>query len=136
LKKRELVRKGPYSVVRNPLYLFTVVGAAGIGALSGSITNTIVFGAALLALFYFVVLEEERFLAATFPDAFAAYAARVPRLWPRFALWEDVGELLIKPRLVHRTFFDASMFLLAVPLTDLIDWGQRLGWLPVLFYLP
>ena len=76
LKKRELVRKGPYSVVRNPLYLFTVLGAAGVGAQSGSITNTMIFGAASLSIFYFVVLEEERFLAATFPDAFAAYAAR------------------------------------------------------------
>jgi protein-S-isoprenylcysteine O-methyltransferase Ste14 len=136
LKKRELVRKGPYSVVRNPLYLFTFVGAAGVGAQSGSIANTLIFGAASLLIFYFVVLQEERFLAAAFPDAFAAYAARVPRFWPRLSLWEDAGELLVKPRLVHRTFLDASLFLLAVPITDLIDWGQHLGWFPVLLYLP
>jgi hypothetical protein len=37
---------------------------------------------------------------------------------------------------VHRTFLDASLFLLAVPITDLIDWGQHLGWFPVLLYLP
>ena len=30
-KKRELINKGPYSVVRNPLYFFTTIGAAGIG---------------------------------------------------------------------------------------------------------
>jgi hypothetical protein len=122
--------------VRNPLYLFTFVGAAGVGAQSGSIANTLIFGAASLLIFYLVVLEEERFLAAAFPDAFAAYAARVPRFWPRLSLWEDAGELLVKPRLVHRTFLDASLFLLAVPITDLIDWGQHLGWFPVLLYLP
>ena len=135
-KKRELVRKGPYSVVRNPLYVFTVVGTAGVGTQSGSITNALVFGAASLLIFYFVVLQEERFLAAAFPDAFAAYAARVPRFWPRPSLWEDAGELVVKPYLVRRTFLDASLLLLAIPISDLIDRGQYLGWLPVLFYLP
>jgi protein-S-isoprenylcysteine O-methyltransferase Ste14 len=38
LKRRTLVTKGPYSVVRNPLYLFTLLGATDVGAHSGSLT--------------------------------------------------------------------------------------------------
>src|SRR5690242_6764250 len=63
-KKRELVTSGPYSVVRNPLYVFTTMGAAGIGAQSGSALLTILFAAGSLAVFYVVARREEAFLAA------------------------------------------------------------------------
>ena len=132
---RHLCRSLCYSVVRNPLYLFTGIGAVGVGR-NRAASPTCSYLERYRCRSSTFVLEEKRFLAAAFPDAFAAYAARVPRFWPRLSVWDDAGELLVKPRLVHRTFLDASLFLLAVPITDLIDWGQHLGWLPVLVYLP
>ena len=48
LKKRELVTAGPYSVVRNPLYVFTSIGTAGIGAQTGSSLVAILFAAGSL----------------------------------------------------------------------------------------
>jgi protein-S-isoprenylcysteine O-methyltransferase Ste14 len=136
LKKRELVTNGPYSVVRNPLYLFTSIGAAGIGAQSGSALVGILFGIGSLAIFQFVARREEVFLAATFPAEFAAYASRVARFWPRPSLWREADELRVKPNLVRRTFLDACLFLLAVPAADLAAWLQQLGGLPVLLRLP
>ena len=136
LKKRELVIKGPYSVVRNPLYVFTAIGAMGVGAQAGSVLAAAAFGALSLTIFAVVVRREEAFLAATFPESFADYAARVPRFWPRFSAWQEADELLVRPRLVRRTFLDACMFLLAVPATNLIDRLQGVGEFPVLFLLP
>lgn len=136
IKKRELVCTGPYSVVRNPLYTFTVIGAAGIGAQSGGIAATLILAAGTLLIFYVVVRQEEQFLSASFPDAFADYAARVPRFLPKFSLWRDSGELVVRPDLVRRTFLDGSLFLLAIPIADLIDWGQDSNWLRVLLHLP
>jgi protein-S-isoprenylcysteine O-methyltransferase Ste14 len=135
-KKRELISEGPYSVVRNPLYVFTSIGAAGIGAQSGSIVLALLATIVSLATFYAVVLQEEAFLAATFPEDFPTYAARVPRFWPRLSAWREADELVVKPHLVRRTFLDACVFLLAVPIAGAVDWLQRLGYLPVLFYLP
>jgi protein-S-isoprenylcysteine O-methyltransferase Ste14 len=107
MKQRELVTKGPYSLVRNPLYLFTLLGAGGIGALSGSITLAGACRAFAAGVFRPIVRREEEFLLATFPHEYPAYAARVPSLLPRFSGWQQADQLIVKPRLVHRTCFDA-----------------------------
>ena len=135
-KQRELVTKGPYSVVRNPLYLFTLFGAAGIGALSGSLVMAVVCAGFATAVFLSVVRQEEQFLLATFPRDFPAYAARVPRLLPRLSAWQDADQLVVKPRLVHRTFLDASLFLLAVPLIGVKALVRDFLWLPIMLHLP
>jgi len=136
LKKRELVTAGPYSLVRNPLYVFSAIGAAGIGAQTGSALLALLFAAGALAVFQVVARHEERFLAATFPAEFAAYAARVPRFWPRLSQWREADELRVKPRLVRRTFLEACLFLLALPAAQLVTSLQQLGLLPVLLDLP
>jgi protein-S-isoprenylcysteine O-methyltransferase Ste14 len=136
LKKRELVTAGPYSLVRNPLYVFSAIGAAGIGAQTGSALLAVLFAAGALAVFHVVARHEEAFLAATFPADFAAYAARVPRFWPRLSQWREADELRVKPRLVRRTFLEACLFLLALPAAQLVTSLQQLGLLPVLLDLP
>ena len=135
-KQRELVTKGPYSVVRNPLYLFTLFGAAGIGALSGSMVMAAVCAGFATVVFLSVVRQEEQFLLATFPHEFPTYAARVPRLVPRLSVWQDAAQLIVKPRLVHRTFLDASLFLMAVPLVGIKALVRDFLWLPIMMYLP
>jgi protein-S-isoprenylcysteine O-methyltransferase Ste14 len=42
-KIEQLVMIGPYSITRNPLYFFSVIGAAGFGAQLGSIAVAITF---------------------------------------------------------------------------------------------
>lgn len=83
----ELNTTGPYSLVRNPLYVGRIVNFTGIAMLSGSW----VFGA-LVFLLGILVYEristyEEDFLRATFGPAHAAWAADVPALLPRTHGW-------------------------------------------------
>ncbi len=61
-KSAELVRTGPYSITRNPLYLFSCVAAAGAGAQMGSYVSTVGFGIICAICFYVVILREEAFL--------------------------------------------------------------------------
>ena len=136
LKQRALIAKGPYSVVRNPLYLFAVLGAAGTGALSGSIVLGLLFAAFAAAVFVFVVRREEVFLIAAFPATYPVYAARVPRFWPRLSAWEDADELAIKPTVVWRTLRDTCWFLLAVPVMACVEVAQANGWFVALWHLP
>jgi protein-S-isoprenylcysteine O-methyltransferase Ste14 len=114
-KLNRLVTEGPYSVTRNPLYVFSAIAAFGLGAQLGSVVFALVCAAATVAIFALVVSHEERALAERFPSDFALYRARVPRFAPYFRGWKDAETLLVRPALVRRTFWDATLFLLAAP---------------------
>jgi hypothetical protein len=81
-KNRELTQTGPYAHTRNPLYLGSILIAAGfaVALLSWPICLALAF--MFLIIYIPVIASEERFLRATFSD-FEAYCRRVPRLIPR-----------------------------------------------------
>lgn len=135
-KKAEIVDRGPYSISRNPLYVFSFIGAFGIGAQSGSLTIAAAFVAIAMLVFHFTVLREEAFLLREFGESYARYQARTPRFWPRFSLWRDADELTIRPSLFLLTIRDGLVLLLAIPLFELIDAGQAAHWLRVVAHLP
>lgn len=135
-KKSEIVDRGPYSITRNPLYVFSYIGAFGIGAQSGSATIGAAFVLAAMLVFFMTVKREEAFLEREFGAVYAAYKARTPRFWPRFSLWRDEEQLTIRPALFVTTILDGLVFLLAIPVFELIDIGQASGWLEVMAYLP
>jgi protein-S-isoprenylcysteine O-methyltransferase Ste14 len=82
-KNQELATTGPYAYTRNPLYLGTLLAAAGLAMASRRPTLALLF-AAVFALVYLPVMQlEEQHLRKLFPQ-YAGYAARVPALWPRF----------------------------------------------------
>lgn len=135
-KKSEIVDRGPYSITRNPLYVFSYIGAFGIGAQSGSATIGFAFVLAAMVVFYMTVKREEAFLEREFGAVYAAYKARTPRFWPRFSLWRDEEQLTIRPALFVTTILDGLIFLLAIPVFELIDVGQASGWLQVMAHLP
>lgn len=135
-KIEELVRIGPFSICRNPLYLFSIIGAAGIGAQSGSYTLAITCAIIAYIIFYAVVLQEERVLHKRYGTEYGEYTDQVPRFIPRPWLWWDESTLTIRPKRVMMTFADALLFLLAIPLAEGIEYLQNSGALPILFRLP
>jgi len=135
-KKTEIVDRGPYSITRNPLYVFSFIGAFGMGAQSGSLSIAAAFVMLALVVFVFTVQREETFLGREFGDEYARYVARTPRFWPRFSLWRDEDQLTIRPSLFLLTIRDGLVFFLAVPLFELIDMGQATHWLRVAALIP
>jgi protein-S-isoprenylcysteine O-methyltransferase Ste14 len=82
-KNIRLAESGPYAYVRNPLYLGTLLVAAGLVIASRRWLLAALF-AAVFVLIYLPAIElEEQHLRNLFPN-FAAYADRVPALWPIF----------------------------------------------------
>jgi len=69
-KHETLATAGPYACTRNPLYLGSVILAAGIAVAGGSWLAG-------------VMRREEAELQAHYGTAFEEYARRVPLFWPR-----------------------------------------------------
>ncbi|WP_157019410.1 methyltransferase family protein [Mesorhizobium xinjiangense] len=134
-KSAEVVSTGPYSVMRNPLYFFSSIAAMGIGAQTGSLVYTVIMPVLCALAFHFVTLREERYLRATLGAPYEAYLARVPRFCPKPWLFRDDTEVTFKPRLLNRTLLDGLVFLVSIPFFELIEEGQEVGWIPVLFWV-
>ena len=135
-KKAEIVSRGPYSISRNPLYIFSFFGAFGIGAQSGSLTLAVLFTLASVTVFYLTVRREEAWLGATFGAAYADYKLRTPRFLPDVTRWHDEPELSVRPNFFLTTIRDGLVFLLAIPLFEAVDLAQAQGWLAALVRLP
>ncbi len=135
-KLHELVKSGPYSVVRNPLYIFSCMGAFGVGLGTASFVFAAVMTLMAALVFRSIIQIEEEILEERFGASFTEYKTRVPRLWPRPSLWLDAMTLTVLPNRVVRTFFDSAVMLLTIPLLALIETLQQLQVLPVVLYLP
>ena len=135
-KNEQLVTIGPYSITRNPLYFFSVIGAAGFGAQLGSIAVALVFAVLTWLVLHLVIIQEERVLADHYGVLFADYVKAVPQFFPNTKLWLDEPTLVIRPPRVLLTFADASVFLLSVPIAEGFEWLQDSRILPVLLVLP
>lgn len=135
-KSATVVTDGPYSITRNPLYVFSSIAAVGVGAQMGSITAAVGFGLACAAAFHVVILREERFLSANLGADYRAYLVAVPRFFPKPSLYREGETAGFRPSLLLVTLLDGLVFLVAMPVFEIIDAAQVSGALPVLFRMP
>lgn len=132
-KNTNLIDYGPFSVVRNPLYMFSLIGVAGIALMS----NQIVLIVALPVIFYFLytglIKREEKHLLETFGPAYEAYCAAVPRLLPNFTKYKAPETVTMSPKLLWNAFRDATVWLIPYCVFELVEFLQAQGWLPMLY---
>ena len=85
-KDRQLATSGPYSYIRNPLYLGTLIAASGIVIACRSAGLAALFFIVFVTVYLPAVELEEQHLREIFPD-YDEYAARVNRFLP-FRRWD------------------------------------------------
>lgn len=109
-----LIDVGPFSIVRNPLYLFSLIGAAGIGIATTSIVITSLLIAFFIVVYPSVIANEEKRLATALGLQYQAYQVRTPRLIPDFSLYKGVDQYTVNMRQVHSAFLDVVWFFVAL----------------------
>jgi protein-S-isoprenylcysteine O-methyltransferase Ste14 len=102
-KATELTTTGPYAYTRNPLYLGSLIIAAGFALAARSLWIALVMAVIFIVIYLPVIGDEERFLRSQFPG-YDEYARRVPRLRPRLSAAGSRGEFSLRLYLKHREY--------------------------------
>lgn len=134
-KNRALTTLGPYSITRNPLYLFSTIGVVGVGLIFGSIVVALVLGLLTYVAFTMTATKEADHLLVLFGSEFESYARRTPLFWPKFSLYQDAPDVEFSTHALKRTFLDGVLFLAIFPLMEGLEYIQGLDILPALVWL-
>ena len=132
-KNGELAVTGPYSVVRNPLYIGTFLGVLGFGFAVEQPLLAAVLGLTFGLVYPSVIANEEKNLGRIFGERYAAYCARVPRWIPDWSLYQEPATVTVSPRRIRGAILDAMWFLWAFALWEFVEELHQLQLLPTLF---
>jgi len=134
-KNQSLITQGPYSISRNPLYFFSLLGAVG----AGCITETFSFPILIFILFVIsypsTIKKEELKLAGLYKNAFSDYVKSTPQIIPNWSLLNEPKEYVIKPQLVKRHIFDALWFVWLIGVFEFLEMLHEEHIIPIYFNL-
>ena len=85
----EVVRAGPYALVRHPMYCAAVFVWLGLALATADWALLTLTFAYVVPAYYFYALEEERMMSRELGSVYVRYASQVPMLFPRpLNVWE------------------------------------------------
>jgi len=135
-KDEALVRAGPYSALRHPLYALSLLAALGIGLATRSLAITVLLLATMGAIHAAAARREDAVLRARHGAAFEDYRRSVRAFWPRASTYHVPERLEIRPRVLWKAFLDAGSLLGYYALLVLADALQLTGVTPTWLWLP
>ncbi|MDD4980467.1 MAG: isoprenylcysteine carboxylmethyltransferase family protein [Candidatus Omnitrophica bacterium] len=93
---RSLIERGPYTLVRNPMYLGILLTGLGVVLALFNFWALVIFLCVFIVRYIFLIFQEEKKLVAVFGQAYQDYQQRVPRLIPAWGalLKKDIAEYL------------------------------------------
>lgn len=134
-KSDRLITSGPYSLSRNPLYFFSLLGGLGVGLCSETLTIPAVI-LAVFALYYPTVIRwEEEKLLMKHPKEYAEYCRITPRFFPKFSGFQEPALYEVKPPHFRKRLFDGLGFIWMAGLVGTLEDLHELDIIPTLFQL-
>lgn len=90
VKAQRLATRGPYALMRNPLYFGNFIIGLGWSVIAGW-RGVIIFAVSFVLLYVLVIIpREEEFLREKFGAEYEDYCARVKRFWPAKLKLDDL----------------------------------------------
>lgn len=120
-KNDQLIQDGPYSICRNPLYIFSFFGVAGVLIGAQVLSLLVIVIPIYWAYFSFVIKSEEERLSELFGQEFIHYSSEIHRFLPSFTKYWSRDTIEVKPRLVFRSIIRSSFFMWSLLLIDIFE---------------
>ena len=120
-KDSQLCTTGPYSLTRNPLYLFSFLGVVGVCLAAQNLILTGITALLFLAYYHVIIRKEETRLREMFGVAWEDYATRVPRFLPRWQGPDTADVVEVNVRIFTRSLGDVGWFLVAIIAIELVE---------------
>jgi protein-S-isoprenylcysteine O-methyltransferase Ste14 len=131
-KEDRIVVEGPYAIVRNPLYVFSFLGALGLGLVTKHFSILAVIAGAFILYYPLVVLTEERNLQRKFGQKYWNYANRTPRFLPFHFQLVEPDTYPVRPQHVRRSLQQITLFFWFFLILHLVTGLQQCGTLSTL----
>ena len=127
-KNEILVMTGPYSICRNPLYLFSTIGVLGFGLMLQSLIYAALMTSLVFLIFVWTIRKEEVFLRQKFGGVYATYADRTPRIVPtNIKIINHALSVTINVQVLKRTFLDSILFILLIPISEVFEFLREVN---------
>jgi protein-S-isoprenylcysteine O-methyltransferase Ste14 len=135
-KDTSLVREGPYSALRHPLYALSLLAMLGVGLATRSIAITLTLVVAFVAIYLRSARREDAFLAKAHGKTHDEYGRSLRAFWPDFREYRVPESIEVRPRVFWKAFLDAGSLLAFYILVRLADLLQVSGITPTWLSLP
>ena len=120
-KNEKLIKDGPFSMVRNPLYVLSFIGTMGVSFLSMRLGIIIIAPIATAVIYHYLVKREEAFLLETFGQEYQDYLNQVPRFIPDLKKYKSPDHIEATPDRILASLYDALWWVLIIPLFNLFE---------------
>ncbi|MFH2220169.1 MAG: isoprenylcysteine carboxylmethyltransferase family protein [Pseudomonadota bacterium] len=132
-KTDRLITKGPYSMCRNPLYFFSLIGGLGVGLASETLFIPALIFVAFALYYPFVIKSEEAELRELHKEQFDMYRESVPSFFPNVFKLKEPEEYVVKPVIFKKHMFDALWFIWLLGILEIIEGLHEMKVLPKIF---
>lgn len=134
-KSKKLITDGPYSIMRNPLYFFSLLGFIGAGLTFESLLLTSAFTAVFFLTHWPTILKEEQILQKHFGQPFIDYKKITPRFIPNLFILKNPVSINISPTIFSKVILESSLVLLVFSTAHTIEWLHIHGKIPILYHI-
>lgn len=134
-KSSELITAGPYSMCRNPLYFFSLVGAIGLGLTTETISFALMFLIVFSIYYPFVIRAEEKHLSKIHGAEYEQYRKEISGFIPTLRRFYEPDEYVVRAKLFRKSLFDAMWFVWLIGIMEIIEALHEAKILPVYFSL-